>query len=142
MIKFKSPHELAGLSQNEPILLALSGGADSAALLHLLAKYSEHVGCKLFAAHVDHMIRENEHERDCEFCRALAKKYGIEIFVLKADIPALARESGESEELTARRVRYEFFSDIMKENGIKILATAHNADDNLETVLFNLTRGT
>ena len=141
MINFSAPHIAAGLAPSEPILLALSGGSDSVTLLDLLAKYSKSVGCRLYAAHVDHGIRENEHERDRMFCRALAEKYEIEIFVLEADIPKIAKESGESEELAARRVRYDFFADIMKKNGIGILATAHNADDNLETVIFNLTRG-
>ncbi len=141
MISFKNPHTAANLAPSEPILLALSGGSDSVTLLDLLAKYSAEVGCRLYAAHVDHGIRENEHERDRLFCRELANKYEIEIFVLEADIPKIAKESGESEELAARRVRYSFFADVMKKNGIKLLATAHNADDDLETVIFNLTRG-
>lgn len=141
MIKFKSPHSLSGLDASEPVLLALSGGADSAALLDLLAEHCAACGAKLYAAHVDHMIRENEHRRDREFCESLGKKYGIEVFVLEADVPKLAKESGESLELAARRVRYEFFADIMQKHGIKILATAHNADDNLETLIFNIVRG-
>ncbi len=142
MIKFTSPHALAGLPENEPILLALSGGADSAALLDLLARHASEHGCALYAAHVDHLIRADEHERDRRFCESLAARYGIGIFTKKADVPRLAAESGDSLETAARRVRYEFFAEIMKENGIKILATAHNADDNLETLIFNITRGT
>ncbi len=142
MIIFKDPHKLAGLDSKEPILLALSGGADSSALLDLLAEHCKKNGSALYAAHVDHMIREDEHERDRRFCEALAKKYGIEIFTLEADLPRIAAESGESLELAARGVRYAFFSEIMRKNNIKILATAHNADDNLETVIFNLARGT
>ena len=142
MIKFNSPHKLAGLPENEPILLALSGGADSSALLDLLAAYAKEHGCTVFAAHVDHLIRADEHDRDRLFCETLAAKYGIKIFTKKADVPKIAAETGDSLETAARRVRYEFFAEIMKENGIKILATAHNADDNLETLIFNITRGT
>ena len=141
MIKFRSPHELSGLGASEPILLALSGGADSSALLELLAAYCRECGAMLYAAHVDHKIRPGEHERDRRFCEALAKKYGVKLFTLEADLPKIAAESGESLETAARRVRYRFFAEIMAENGIKILATAHNADDNLETMIFNLARG-
>ena len=142
MIGFRDPHALAGLSGSESVLLALSGGADSSALLHALATHCKKNGATLYAAHVDHMIREDEHLRDAEFCRALGEKYGIHVFMLEADVPAISAESGESEELTARRVRYGFFAKIMQENNIPLLCTAHNADDNLETLIFNLTRGT
>lgn len=142
MISFSDPHALAGLDKSEPILLALSGGADSSALLDLLAHHCKKCGATLYAAHVDHLIRKDEHDRDRRFCEALGQKYGIKVFTLKADVPRLAAESGESLELAARKVRYSFFAEIMKENGIRILATAHNADDNFETLIFNITRGT
>ncbi len=79
--------------------------------------------------------------RDETFCRELCDKLGVELFVLDADIPALASEQGESEETVARQVRYDFFAKIMREQNIKTLLTAHNADDNLETQIFNLCRG-
>ena len=142
MIGFRDPHALAGLDGKEPILLALSGGADSAALLTMLADHCKKNGAPLYAAHVDHMIREDEHGRDRDFCRRLCEGYGVRLFVLEADVPAIAAESGESTELAARRVRYEYFAKIMAENSIPLLCTAHNADDNLETLIFNLTRGT
>lgn len=140
--KFTEPHKISGLAKSEPILLAYSGGPDSSALLYMLKKYCDENSAKLYLAHVDHLIRENEHERDLEFCKKTAEKLGLEIFTETVDVPRLAKESGESLELAARRVRYEFFEKIMKEKKIRILATAHNADDNLETVIFNLIRGT
>ena len=139
---FRSPHELARARSDASILAAFSGGADSSALLHMLAKYSKDVGCKLYAAHVNHCIRGDEADRDEEFCRRVADALGIELFVLRADVPAIAKESGESLETAARNVRYDFFADLMKTHGIPLLATAHNACDNLETVLFCLARGT
>lgn len=138
---FTPPHELSGMDASSPILLGLSGGADSRLLLHLLASYCSETGAVLYAAHVDHGIRGAEAERDREFCLALAESYGIKCFVLRCDVPALAKEHRESLETEARRVRYEFFGSVMRKEGIKILATAHNADDNLETMLFNLARG-
>ena len=125
------------------VLVALSGGADSVALFDLTARLCEAEGGYFYACHVNHGIRGDEAIRDRDFCVELAKncKYCKEIFVLNADVPAIAKDSGESLESAARRVRYEFFERVMEENKIDILATAHNADDNLETLLFNLVRG-
>ena len=138
---FVPPHEMLSLPKDTPVLLALSGGADSASLLSMLAISCKESGAPLYAAHLDHMIRENEHERDRALCEKLAKNYGVTLFCECVDVPALAREAGESEELAARNARYAFFERIMREHSIPILVTAHNADDNLETLLLNLTRG-
>ena len=138
---FTPPHLLAGMPANTPILLAFSGGPDSSALLSMLKRSCDINGAPLFAAHVDHLIRKEEHQRDLDFCKRTAESLGVELFTLTADIPATSQKTGESLELAARRVRYDFFNKIMKEKGIPILATAHNADDNLETLLLNLTRG-
>jgi len=138
---FVSPEFLSGKPKNAPILLGFSGGPDSAALLSLLLKWRELTGAPIYAAHIDHMIREGEHERDRKFCEKITFENRVKLFTLIADLPKIAKESGESLETAARRVRYGFFNKIMKENSIEILATAHNADDNLETLLLNLTRG-
>ena len=140
-VGFKQPTMLSGLDKSEPILVGFSGGADSTALLHILWRYSLQSGCRIYAAHINHGIRGEEADRDENFCRAFAEKLGIELFVLHADIPTLAKQRGESVETTARQVRYDYFSGVMRENGIKILATAHNANDNLETLIFNIARG-
>ncbi len=142
---FTEPHLLSRLDRSEPILLGLSGGADSSALLQLLCTYRKDSGCKIFAAHLNHGIRGeqygNEADRDEQFCRDICKKLDVELFVKRLDIPALSKESGKSLETEARDSRYAFFAEIMHRNNIKILATAHNADDNLETQLSNLARG-
>ena len=140
--RFVSPHKLAGTDTTASILIGFSGGADSSALLCMLNAYSKEKGCKLYAAHINHGIRGAEADRAEDFCRKVAEGYGIPIFVLRADVPAIAKESGESIETAARRVRYDFFDELMNKHGIQILATAHNANDNLETVIFNLARGT
>lgn len=127
------------------ILVALSGGADSVCLLHCAAEYAKAKGLTVYASHVNHNIRtllyNNEALRDENFCRELCRRLGVQLFLHSADIPALCKDSGESTETVARRVRYGFFAEDMKEHGIKILLTAHNADDNLETQIFNLCRG-
>ena len=138
---FSLPHDISGLAPDTPILVGFSGGADSGTLLHLLCRYSKMSGAKIYAAHVNHGIRGEEALRDEKFCKKAADSLGIDLFVLRANIPSLAKESGESIELCARRVRYEFFSSLMAKHGIPLLATAHNANDNLETLIFNLSRG-
>jgi len=141
---FKEPHTIAE-SDNKSYLIALSGGADSSALLHILCKYRDLYGVKLYAAHINHNIRtdgyENEALRDENFCRRLCEENNIELFVASIDVPQRALKNGNSLETEAREARYEFFAEVMNANNIKILLTAHNADDNLETQIFNLCRG-
>lgn len=139
---FKKPSILSGLSDNAPILVGFSGGADSSALLLMLSIYSKQSGAPIYAAHLNHGIRGAEADRDEQFCKDFAEALGIKFFSKRLDIPAIAKQSGEGIENAARNARYEFFDELMVENDIPILATAHNADDNLETVIFNLTRGT
>lgn len=140
-ISYVSPALLAGLPQDAPVLLAFSGGADSSALLHLLLKDSARSGFRLYAAHFNHNIRKDEALRDLEFCRTVAQGYGVPFFSGEADVPALARERGESLEAAAREERYAFFERIMSEHGIPILVTAHHAEDHAESVLIHLMRG-
>ena len=142
---FESPHALADLDSHESILVGLSGGADSVSLLHILCDYAKNVGCKIYAAHINHNIRTDEYgyeaQRDEDFCYDLCHRLNVPLFVKKVDVPSLARESGVSLEGCARDERYKFFLSIMHEHNIKILALAHNANDNLETQIFNLCRG-
>lgn len=139
---FTAPHLLSGMPEGSPVLVGLSGGADSTALLHLLCRYARETGAEISAAHVNHGIRGEEADRDEEFCRLLAQRLGVRFFSERFNVPEIAESTGESIETAARRIRYEYFDRLMKEHGIKQLATAHNADDNLETVIFNIARGT
>ena len=142
MERARTPQSLAGMPAGTHVLLAFSGGADSAALLHWLCERKRTDGFTLTLAHVNHGIRGEEALRDRDFCVTCAKKYGVEICVLDVDVPRLARESGKGIEETARAVRYEYFERLMREKNIPLLVTAHHADDNLETFLFRLARGT
>ncbi len=138
---FVSPHVLAGLPSNAPVLVAFSGGPDSRTLLHLLAADAAQKGYRLYAAHVNHGIRGDEADRDESFCQSVAEEYGIPLFVLRANVPALAEQTGQSVETAAREARYAFFEELLEKHNVSILVTAHNADDNLETVMFDLLRG-
>lgn len=143
----KSIGDIGGFDVSDKckIIVAYSGGADSSLLLHLTVRYFVPRGVTVEAAHLNHMIRGDEAFRDEEFCKESCKQLGICCNVRRADIPALCVDGGSVEEV-ARRERYAFFAGLIEENekrGVKTYVfTAHNADDNLETVLFNLVRGT
>ena len=137
---FRSPEKILG-HKPDSLLLAYSGGADSSLLLHLLCAWCKEKDVKLFAAHVNHSIRGDEALRDRDFCIESAQARGVKCFVLEADVPAIARERKKGIEESAREVRYEFFREIMEKEDIEALVTAHNADDNLETLIFRFTRG-
>lgn len=119
-------------------IVGFSGGADSSAVLHYLKDR-----CKnLIAVHINHMIRGGEAERDEEFCKSVCEKYGVKFHSVKIDIPALAKERHKGLEETAREERYRVFKEILRNNPeYKCIVTAHNANDNGETVVFNLARG-
>ena len=136
------PWELAGMPPGTPVLLALSGGADSRYLLEVLLEAAKRDGFPLSAAHVHHGIRGEEADRDLAFCRALAERYRFPLEVHFANVPALAAEQGRGLEEVAREVRYAFFEKVMREKNVPLLATAHQADDLTETLLFRLCRGT
>ena len=124
------------------VLLALSGGADSALLFYLLAELSEKEGFRLEAMHVNHGIRNGEAERDEALCRSLCKERGVPFHVAHISVPKLAEEEGKGIEETARKHRYALLEQKREALGLSVIATAHNADDNLETVLLHLVRGT
>lgn len=128
------------IHSGDSVIVALSGGADSVTLLHLLISIKELYNLTLYAAHFNHHIRAQEADRDAEFVRKLCKERGVECFFKDADIPELAEERGISVELCGRRERYRFFEELSAQYHAKI-ATAHTVSDNTETVLMNLIRG-
>ena len=128
----------------EGILIGLSGGADSVMLSLILSVYRELElpELPLLAVHVNHMIRGDEADRDEEFSRSLSSKLGIEFRSVRIDVPKLASELGCGIEEAARKARYSAFDEIIRgREDIRYIAVAHNSTDNLETVLFNLCRG-
>ena len=126
------------LSPGAAVIAAVSGGADSMAMLLFLMKISERYSLSLTVAHVNHGLRGEEARHDEEYVRSFCEKNSLRFEVLHADVAALAKQSGETCEECGRRVRYEFFESIDKNAKI---ATAHTASDNAETMLFNLARG-
>ena len=129
------------LKRGARVAVALSGGADSVCLLSLMKELSKKKGFELFALHLNHCIRGDEADRDERFCRELCERLCVPIMVERADVPALAKEKGQSLEEAAREARYGFFESTMCRENIPVIATAHNADDNAETVLLRIIRG-
>ncbi len=119
------------------VTVALSGGADSVALFNVLLSLEDKYGIKVKAAHLNHNLRGEESDRDEQFVRDICKKADVELIVKSVDVNLLAQQQKQSIELAARNARYEFFADCEG-----VVATAHTADDNIETVLLNLIRGT
>ncbi|MBQ2746704.1 MAG: tRNA lysidine(34) synthetase TilS [Clostridia bacterium] len=134
----KAISDYAMLKDATSVTVALSGGADSVALLHCMLSLKSRYDVKVYALHLNHMLRGAESDRDEAFVTALCKKWDVPLVVAHADINKESAKTGESTELAARRVRYEFFERERK----GVVATAHTASDSAETVLFNLTRGT
>ncbi|MDR1754881.1 MAG: tRNA lysidine(34) synthetase TilS [Eubacterium sp.] len=130
---------LEGLERGGAVTVALSGGADSVSLLHALKRLCTGLGLVVKACHLNHKLRGEESERDERFVRHLCEEYNVPLTVKSSDVAALKQKHQSIEEI-ARNERYSFFDEAVLISGGKI-ATAHTADDNAETVLFNLVRG-
>lgn len=131
-------HMLCGANK---VLCAVSGGADSMCLLAFLRDVLAGRGIALAAAHFNHKLRGDESDRDEAFVREWCACHEIELEVGSCDVAALAKETGKSLEEAARDARYAFLEKAALKLGADRIATAHNADDQLETILMNLARG-
>ena len=123
------------------LLVALSGGADSVALLCLLADARSPLGLTLSAAHVDHSIRGADSRADAAFCRLLCQSLNVPFYMETIDVPRIASENAEGLETAARRLRYQALERIRAEADADWIALAHHLDDQAETVLMHLLRG-
>jgi len=127
------------ISQGDIVTVGLSGGADSVALLSFLYKHKDALGISLRAAHLNHNLRGEESLCDQLFAEQLCRALKIPIVLKSVQIAELAKQRGVSLEVCGRDERYAFFEEVAE--GGKI-ATAHNATDNVETILLNIARGT
>ena len=121
------------------VLLALSGGADSVFLLHILARLAEKRPFRLFALHVHHHLRGAEADRDAAFCVTAASKLSVPCALHDVDVLAEAERGGV--EAAARRLRYRSLRSEKERLGLGVVATAHHATDHLETLLYQMLRG-
>ncbi len=123
------------VSLDDTVILGVSGGSDSMFLLHILKK----IPCKLIVAHINHQLRGKESDLDAEF----VKKHTApgKFFLKKIDIKKLSLKVHRGIEETGRKQRYDFFQTLAKRHKAKYIITAHQADENIETIIFNFARG-
>ncbi len=130
------------LKSGERIVIAVSGGADSVALLYVLLGMRLKWGFKLHLAHLNHMFRGEEAAQDAEFVRQLAQKHELPYSIEKFDVPAYKRRHKLSPQDAARRIRYQFLDKAATETGAAKIALGHTADDQAETMLMRILQGT
>lgn len=134
--------DLKLLRPGDRVGLAVSGGADSVALLRLLLELRHELGVVLSLVHVNHQIRGGDADSDQQFVTDLARLHGLPLHPFSADTPAEAARRHLSLEAAARRIRYQYFRDLLTGGLLDKVATAHTLDDQAETVLLRLARGT
>lgn len=130
------------ISKGDRVLVALSGGPDSVCLLALLNELKDILNIEIFAAHLNHCLRGKEADKDQDYAKGLCEEVGIPFFEKKEDINILGKKLGMSSEMAGRKARYDFFEEIKQKNHIDKIALAHNANDQAETLLMRIMRGT
>ncbi|MBR2961488.1 MAG: tRNA lysidine(34) synthetase TilS [Alistipes sp.] len=125
-------------THDDKILLAVSGGVDSMVMLSLFVQQGYNVG----VAHCNFLLRGSESDEDEQMVLREAERYGVEVFNRRFDTVGEMERTGESMEMAARRLRYDWFNELCKEYGYNIIAIAHHTDDSIETFFINLMRGT
>ena len=130
------------MAPGDRVGIAVSGGADSVALLRLLETLRGELGITLLVLHFDHCLRGEESKADAELVAELARASGLEFICVREDVEAAAKQHGWNLEDAARRLRYGFFERVIGERRANRIAVAHTGDDQAETVLAHLLRGT
>lgn len=123
------------------IVIGVSGGPDSLALLHYMLGEKEKKNLSIVAAHVDHMFRGQESYEDAMFVKSFCEQYKIPFEMIRINVPEMMEATGKSSQLAAREARYGFFLNIMEKYDYPYLALGHHGDDQIETMLMRVTRG-
>ena len=129
------------LKSGDRVIAGVSGGADSMCMLLILLSLMQELDLDIIVAHVNHGIRGEEAKRDADFVEAFCADKGLAFELANADIPRIAKETGTTSEEAGRNYRYSFFCELAEKYRAEKIAVAHNSDDNAETVLFNIFRG-
>ena len=130
------------IESNDIIVVGFSGGPDSVFLVEMLKKLQHFFNFKIYLVHINHLLRGEDADSDEKFSFEYAKKNDLEIFIKRIPVKEIAKEIGKTLEEVGREERYKFFSEIYEKVGATKIATAHNQDDQIETFLFRLIRGT
>jgi len=130
------------IEKNDRVLLGISGGIDSTTLLFILLEIQKTSGIELGLAHINHMLRGKESERDEGFVKKLADRFSLPLYVKRVDVKKIAVEKGLSIQHAGRDVRYHFFCEVTTQHNYNKIAIAHNLDDQIETMLLRALKGT
>ncbi len=128
------------IQSGDSIVVGVSGGPDSICLLHILNELKEELNFKIYVAHINHMIRK-EADEETEYVKSFCKNIGIECFAQKIDVVKIAKEEKIGTEEAGRKIRYNFFEEVLKKTNSNKIATAHNNNDKVETIIMNILRG-
>lgn len=130
------------IEDGDKIVLGISGGPDSVCLLHILNRLKEKLDIELYVAHLNHQIRGIEAQKDALYVADICEKMGITYFLKSIDVPKYCKDNGLSIEEGARKLRYEMFNEIKQKTKSNKIAIGHNLNDQAETVLMRIMRGT
>lgn len=130
------------IEKGDNILVGVSGGPDSMALLYVLREAKRKIDFNLYVAHVNHGVRGKEADEDEEYVREVSDKLGIPFYSIKVDMSKYAKENKLSEEEAGREIRYSFFRQVLSQIGNGKIAVAHNKNDQAETLMMRFIRGT
>ena len=129
------------INEGDKIVIGVSGGSDSITLLYLLNKYKEKFKIKLYVCHINHKIRKDS-TIDEQYVENMCSKMNVPFYKKRVQVEQIAKENKMGTEEAGRIIRYEFFREIAKKENANKIAIAHNMNDNAETMLLNLIRGT
>lgn len=129
-------------NKGDKVIVAISGGPDSTCMLYILNGFKEELGITLIGAHLNHCLRGKEADKDEEYAKMTCARLNIDFYSKKVDIHRISEEKNISCEMAGREIRYEFFQELMSKLNANKIALAHNANDQAETILMRIMRGT
>jgi len=128
------------IEAGDKIVIGVSGGPDSICLLHILNELKNELNFEIVVAHINHMIRK-EADIETEYVKNFCDRLKIECYIKRIDVVKIANNLKRGTEETGRQIRYEFFEEVFKKTNSNKIATAHNNNDKVETILMNILRG-
>ena len=128
------------IENGDSIVIGVSGGPDSICLLYVLNDLKKELNFKIYVAHINHMIRK-EADEETEYVKSFCKNLGVECFTKKIDVIEIAKELKMGTEEAGRKIRYDFFEEVLRNTNSNKIATAHNNNDKVETIIMNILRG-
>jgi tRNA(Ile)-lysidine synthase len=140
VMKYIKEHSM--FNKGDKVIVAFSGGPDSTCLLYILNEHKDELGITLFGAHLNHCLRGAESDKDEEYAKKTCENLNIDFYSRKIDVNLIAQQNNLSCEMAGRKARYDFFEDLMVKLNASKIALAHNANDQAETILMRIMRGT